>query len=215
MTRDTTPSSPGEAAHDAVLRAIRGGELAPGDRVREAELAAKLGLSRTPVREALRRLEAQGIIEHRPRVGAVVRRLSHSEVVELYEMRVILERTAAEMAAQHATGAELDEIADLNAALALAGAAPGDAAELNARFHQCIALAARNRFLLDALEAMANSLLLLGPTTLEDDARISTVVTQHGDIIDALRAGDRVAAGQAAAAHIETSLRHRLKAMRR
>ena len=198
-----------------VLKAIRAGDLAPGDRVREADLAAKLGLSRTPVREALRRLEAQGIIEHRPRIGAVVRRLSHSEVVELYEMRVILERTAAEMAAQHATGAELDEISDLNAALAQAGAAPRQAAELNARFHQCIALAARNRFLLGALEAMAHSLLLLGPTTLEDDARISTVVAQHGAIIDALRAGDRAAAGQAAAGHIETSLRHRLKAMRK
>ncbi|MCG6902778.1 MAG: GntR family transcriptional regulator, partial [Rhodobacter sp.] len=172
-------SSPAEAAHDAVLAAIRAGDLVPGDRLREADLAGQLGLSRTPVREALRRLEVQGIVEHRPRVGAVIRSLSHSEVVQLYEMRVILERTAAEMAAQHATGAELDEIGDLNAALAKATEDPRRAADLNARFHECIALAARNRFLLDALQALAHSLLVLGPTTLEDGERISTVVKQH------------------------------------
>lgn len=215
MSDKNQQSSPGDSAYGAVLRAIRAGDLKPGDRVREAELAGKLGLSRTPIREALRKLETQGIIEHRPRIGAIVRQLSHSEVVELYEMRVILERTAAEMAAQHSTAAELEEIADLNVALARKGATPRMAAALNARLHECIALAARNRFLLDALGTLANSSLLLGPTTLDDDARVSTVVVQHDAIIDALRAGDRLAAGQAAALHIETSLRHRLKAMRR
>ncbi len=92
--------SSGAAAYDAMIDAIRRGDFLPGARLREEEVGARLNLSRTPVREALRRLEAEGIVEHRPRAGAVVRQLSHAEVVELYEMRLVLERTAAEMAAQ-------------------------------------------------------------------------------------------------------------------
>ena len=75
--------SNGGAAYDALMDALRGGTYAPGDRLREAEVSERLGLSRTPVREALRRLEADGIVIHRPRVGATIRRLDHGEVVEL------------------------------------------------------------------------------------------------------------------------------------
>ena len=105
---ETIPPSPppprqsgGAAAFAALLDALRRGVFAPGDRLREEDVGQMLGLSRTPVREALRRLEAEGIIEHKPRQGAVIRTLDHSEMVELYEMRGVLERTAAQMAAQH------------------------------------------------------------------------------------------------------------------
>ena len=82
--------SQGEAAYAQLLTAIRRGDFLPGDRLRETDVADRLSLSRTPVREALRRLEADGIVEHRPRVGAVIRQLSHTELVELYEMRTTL-----------------------------------------------------------------------------------------------------------------------------
>jgi len=193
------------------MTALREGEYTPGDRLREEEVGARLSLSRTPVREALRRLEADGIVEHRPRLGAVVRQLDHAEVVELYEMRVVLERTAAEMAAKHATEAEIDALDDLNQRIADERHHPARAAAINQDFHRGLYLACRNRFLLEAARALNNSLLLLGPTTFTDEARIDTVVRQHQGIIDALRQGDIEAAGAAAEAHLQTSLRHRLK----
>ncbi|WP_246107381.1 GntR family transcriptional regulator [Puniceibacterium confluentis] len=205
--------SQGEVAYATLLQAIRKGQFRPGDRLREVEISQRLALSRTPIREALRKLEADGIVEHRPRLGAVIRSLSHAEVVELYEMRLVLERTAAEMAAKHGTGAEIDELGDINATIASASG-PAQAAALNQKFHRCIYLATRNRFLLESARALNNALLLLGPTTLVDEARIATVTRQHQDIIEAIRLGDSKAAGAASEAHLQTSLRHRLQVMR-
>ncbi|MEL6450677.1 MAG: GntR family transcriptional regulator [Pseudomonadota bacterium] len=205
--------SQGEAAYAQLLTAIRNGAFKPGDRLREVDVADRLSLSRTPIREALRRLEADGIVEHRPRLGAVIRQLSHTELVELYEMRIVLERTAAEMAAKHAASAEIDALHDLNEALS--GCAPAEAAALNQDFHRGIYLATRNRFLLESARSLNNALMLMGPTTLADAARISVVVAQHRDILDAITSGDATAAGQAAEAHLQTSLRHRLKVLAR
>lgn len=205
--------SSGQTAYDAVMEAIRRGDYVPGERLREEEVGARLNLSRTPVREALRRLEAEGIVEHQPRSGAVVRRLSHAEVVELYEMRVVLERTAAEMAAKHGTEAEFDTLATLNRQIAEERSNPARAAAINQAFHRGLYLAGRNRFLLDAARGLNNALLLLGPTTFTDAERIDVVVRQHAAIIEALDAGDAEAAGAAAEAHLQTSLRVRLEAL--
>ena len=161
----------------------------------------------------MRRLEAERIIEHSPRIGAVIRTLDQTEVVELYEMRLVLERTAAEMAAKHAMEAEVDALGALNEQIAQAVQDPSRAAAINQQFHRAIYLAARNRFLLESARALNNALLLLGPTTLADEARINTVVQQHNQIIDAVSRGDMDAAGAAAEAHLQTSLRHRLSVM--
>ena len=207
-------ASQSDIAYARLFEAVQGGSYRPGDRLREAEVAERLSMGRTPVRDALRRLEAEGIVEHRPRLGAVIRSLSQPEVVELYEMRIVLERTAAELAARHAGSAELAELEDLNAAMGAEGLGPEQAARLNANFHRCLFMAARNRFLLEASRGMTNALMLLGPTTLDDTPRIREVHRQHAAILDAVRAHDSAAAGTAAAVHIETSLRHRLKALR-
>lgn len=210
-----TGKSSGQTAYEAIVEAIRGGVFRPGDRLREEDVGDRLSLSRTPVREALRRLEAEGIVEHRPRIGAIVRQLDHAEVVELYEMRVVLERTAAELAARHGTEAEFDTLDDINQQIADERANPARAAAINQDFHRALYLACRNRFLLGAARALNNSLLLLGPTTFTDEARVDTVVRQHQSIIDGLRANDPEAAGAAAEAHLQTSLRQRLKALPR
>lgn len=214
MKRDAASSqSSGEAAYRALLASIREGIFRPGDRLREEEVGDRLALSRTPVREALRRLEADGIIEHKARIGAVIRKLSHSEVVELYEMRVVLERTAAELAAKHGTEAEFDALDECNDDISREKSNPAKAAAINQQFHQGLYLACRNRFLLEAARALNNSLLLLGPTTYTDEARVDVVFNQHKSIVDALREGDPEAAGAAAEAHLQTSLRHRLKVL--
>jgi len=214
MTSSDEPDlSQGGVAFAKLMAAIKDGVLRPGDRLREIDIAERFSLSRTPIREALRRLEAERIIEHRPRIGAIIRMLDQTEVVELYEMRLVLERTAAEMAAKHAMEAEVDALADLNKNITKAVHNPSRAAAINQQFHRAIYLATRNRFLLESARALNNALLLLGPTTLADEARINTVVHQHNQIIDAISRGDIEAAGVASEAHLQTSLRHRLSVM--
>jgi DNA-binding GntR family transcriptional regulator len=213
MAEEEAEKSQGEVAFSKLMKAIESGVYSPGDRLREVEISDRLSLSRTPVREALRRLEAENIIEHRPRVGAVIRTLGQTEVVELYEIRLVLERTAAELAAKHGTDAEVDRLAALNEDITANMGDAAKAAAINQKFHRAIYLAARNRFLLDAARALNNALLLLGPTTLADADRIATVVRQHSQIIEAIRAGDIEGAGAAAEAHLQASLRFRLKVM--
>lgn len=203
--------SSGDAAYRSLVQAIRSGDFAPGDRLREEDVAHRLGLSRTPIREALRRLEHNGIVEHRPRIGAVIRRLSHIEIVELYEMRMVLERTAATMASQHGSDAEFDALEAMNREIAARRTEPQHCAAINQQFHQALYLAARNRFLMSSADAINNALLLLGPTTYTDPERIDTVLVQHADILDALRRRDGTTAGAAAEAHLQASLRYRLK----
>ena len=210
---DSQGMSQGEMAYARLVTAIREGRYQPGDRLREVEVAESLSLSRTPVREALRKLESDGIVEHRARIGAIIRTLTQPEVVQLYEMRLVLERTAAEMAATHASAAEIDALEELNEEIGQMTADPQQASALNQKFHRGIYLATRNRFLLDAARALNNALLLLGPTTMADATRIATVHGQHMDILAAIRSRDAKAAGEAAATHLQTSLRHRLKVM--
>ena len=116
---DSAPPIPrdlGQDAYGRIRAAIRAGTLAPGLRLTETDLAARFGVSRTPVRQAIARLEAEGLLTHAPRRGLTVTRPDHAQVVELYVMREILEGAAARLAAQHATETELAAMAELIAA---------------------------------------------------------------------------------------------------
>jgi len=199
--------------YDHLFQAIEQGDLKPGDRLLETDLAQRFGVSRTPIREAIRKLEADGIVVHQPRVGAVVRTLGQQEIVELYEMRIVLETTAAAMAAKHASNAEIRTLNALNADMASAHTDAIKVAQVNRKFHRCIMDAARNQFLSHSYNALSHALILLGKTTLETSARVETIVQQHAQIIDALNAGDQDAASSAMQQHMETSLDHRLQAL--
>jgi len=203
-----------DTAYEKLFHAIEIGEIEPGERLLEIELAKRFGVSRTPIREAIRKLESEGIIQHLPRVGAVVRHLGQPEIVELYEMRIVLEATAAEMAAQHASSAELATLDALNSDMLDASANPNTVAQVNRQFHFCIVEAARNQFLTHCYHDLSNALMLLGKTTLDTKQRIDHVYSQHADIIIALRERDGIAAAIAMKNHMETSLTHRLKAYR-
>ena len=104
-------ASMGDAAYDALFGAIEQGTLKPGARLREIELSEWVGASRTPIREALGRLEAEGLVSRDPSRGMVVAELDHGLVAELYVMREVLEGTAAALAARHASDAEIDNAA--------------------------------------------------------------------------------------------------------
>lgn len=217
MTEPGAPETPdtshGENAYLRLLDAIRRGELAPGARLRETELSLRLGISRTPVREALRRLEAEGLVTHAPRLGAVVRSLQYQEIMELYEMRAVLEGTAARMAARHASDIETAELDALNSAMATADD-PAEVARANARFHAGILHAAKNRFLIRAMEALEKTLLILGPSTLADAERARAAAEEHRKILVAIRQNDGAKAEARMRAHIEAGQRARLILLR-
>ena len=206
-------SPQGNSTYRRLLEEIRNGDLRPGARLREAELADRLGISRTPVREAIRLLEADGLVAHAPRQGATIRVLDYSEVMELYEMRAVLEGTAARLAARSASDLELDELAALNAELA-ATADPRAAYELNRQFHMTLQDAAKNRYLVKSVNALQKTLLILGPSTLTEADRAQQAVREHDAILQALKARDGAGAESCMRAHIEAAHRVRLKAFR-
>ena len=203
-----------DTAYEKLFHAIEIGEIGPGERLLEIELAKRFGVSRTPIREAIRKLESEGIIQHLPRVGAIVRQLGQPEIVELYEMRIVLEATAAEMAAQHASHAEIETMIALNDDMAEGGYSGHDIARINRRFHLCIVDAARNQFLKHCYHDLSNTLMLLGETTLDTAQRVQIVCAQHSDIVTALQKRDPAQAAQMMRIHMQTSLSHRLKAYR-
>jgi DNA-binding GntR family transcriptional regulator len=210
---DDTEIPQGQGAYRRLLDEIRSGALAPGARLRETDLADRLGISRTPVREAIRQLEADGLVVHLPRQGATIRSLDHAEVVELYEMRAVLEGTAARLAARAASDIELAELMALNAELARAPAGP-QARELNRQFHRTLIEAARNRFLVKSMSALQKTLLILGPSTLAEPDRAVSAVKEHGAVLVALQQRDGGAAEAAMRAHVEAALSARLRGMR-
>jgi DNA-binding GntR family transcriptional regulator len=206
---DLPPRDLGQDAYARIRAAIRSGQLAPGLRLTETDLAARFGVSRTPVRQAIARLEAEGLLTHEARRGLTVTRPDHAQIVELYVMREILEGAAARLAAQHATETEIEALAEL---LAAEPAAFGDAArlaEINQRLHGLLYLAAHNRYLLRSLELLAATIALL-PSLLTEGARAEAAHAEHVAILDALRRRDGDAAEAAARAHARAAQRHRL-----
>ncbi|TYC64123.1 GntR family transcriptional regulator [Stappia sp. BW2] len=206
-------SSQGNAVYRQLLDEVRDGRLNPGDRLRETEIAERLGVSRTPVREAIRLLETDGIVAHVPRLGATIRSLDYAEVMELYEMRAVLEGTAARLAARAASEIEIDELFDMNRELERLGSDP-EAFVLNRQFHAALLDAAKNRFLSWSMNSLQKSLMILGPTTLTEPDRAEKAVEEHFGILEALRVRDGKLAEAAMRAHIEMAQRVRVRSLR-
>ncbi|WP_315901601.1 GntR family transcriptional regulator [Salipiger bermudensis] len=202
-------------AYALLLQEITSGRLEPGTRITETELAERLQMSRTPVREALRRLEAEGLVTHKPRVGVIVRQLSYSELMELYEMRWVLEGTAARLAARAASDVEIEELAAINDEMA---ACAGDGAALyalNRQFHTTLIAAARNRYLVKSVRSIELTLQILGPTPLREMRRAQEVIAEHAAVVEALRARDGAGAEAAMRAHMDAAQRTRLRQLRK
>lgn len=197
--------------HAMLHERIVAGTLRPGDRLREAQIAAEMGVSRTPVREALRRLEGDGLVAHEAHKGAVVRQLDYRAVTELYAIREVLEGTSAALAARHMSETEIDALEDIVEAGGRHRDDAREAARLNKVFHTALCTGAHNRYLVKILDQLALAMALLGPTTLGMDARRDAAVAEHRAILAAVRARDAEAAEAAARAHIRAAQRARLK----
>ncbi len=201
----------GATAYRRLQDAIREGELAPGTRLREEDLAATLRMSRTPVREALRQLHTEGLLTQDAQRGLAVSRLDHQMMTELYLMRDVLEGTAARLAARHASEAEIAVLRDLVEVEAKLGRDPKALARHNQRFHEALYLAAHNRYLLKTLNALRDAMALLGETTYAAQGRPKSALAEHRAIVEAISSGDAGAAEASARAHIQAAQRTRIR----
>jgi DNA-binding GntR family transcriptional regulator len=205
VARDRSRSA-ADYAYAALREEIVEGRFPPGRRMREIELASWLGISRTPTRQALSRLEIEGLVALQPRAGLVVSSLDAAAMAELYEMRGALEGTAAAMAARHASARDVEALVQLVEA---EGALPEDPAiryRHNLAFHGAIYQAAHNRYLMKSLQALNDAIALLGPTTMGVAGRLADAHEEHRRIVAAIAAQDGDKAESEARAHVGRAL---------
>lgn len=202
----TTDASLGAFVYRYVMDVLRSGELKPAERIREQDIAERLNVSCTPVREALGRLVEKRLLEPVGGRGLVVQTLHASEVVDLYVMREIIEGAAARLAAQHASQPELAALEDIHARFAAyAEDDQNGLARLNCLFHDAIHRAACNLYLDTASQEFHDAIALLGPTTFSLVQRPKDATREHREMLDAIAARDADRAEQAARAHIRAA----------
>lgn len=204
-------ASRGEYVYCTLRDAIQSGRYRPGERVREDEIAKSLGVSRTPVREALHRLSERGLLELASGRGLVVVELNKQQMVELYAMREMLEGAAAGLAAQHASTAEIDTMNRLLEELRSAGENSETVAYLNRLLHQTIYDAAHNRYLLQTLNELRDAMALLRNTTFAVSGRPAAADIEHQAIVLAIQKRSPEHAEQAARFHIREAQRARME----
>ncbi len=202
----------GEFVYRELKRAIRDGEYHPGERMRESDITQKLGVSRTPVREAFRRLQSEGRLTFEPQRGAVVAELDRQEVAELYALRQYLEGTAARFAAQHASGSEIEAMEYI---LKQTKGLHDDLRtfnQVNWELHHAIYAAAHNRFLTRAFAALSDHMALLRGTRYIPPGRSECLYQEHRRIVEAIKDRDPDAADRAAQDHIANAFKTHLEA---
>ena len=197
-------------AYTLILEAIDTGIYRPGDRLVESELADRLGVSRTPVREALQRLETQSLLARDGR-SLIVASLDHNQMAELYVVRAELEGLAAKLAAKHATPEEKRVLQDMVDEDRKIVNDPNALARANRRFHKQIHLASHNRYLVQQLDLLHRSMALMATTSLAAEGRGEVAMQEHQQIVDAIIAGHENAAFDALRTHISVAFMTRLK----
>jgi DNA-binding GntR family transcriptional regulator len=172
-------------AYNLILEAIDNGLFKPGDRLVESDLAERFGVSRTPIREALQRLETQSLLARDGR-SLIVSTLDHNQMTELYAVRTELEGLAARLAARHATIEEVRVLGDLVVSDRDLLGDPSALSLANRRFHKQIHLASHNRYLVQQLDLVHRSMALMATTTLAVEGRSETALDEHQAIVDAI-----------------------------
>ncbi|MBW6508981.1 MAG: GntR family transcriptional regulator [Desulfuromonadales bacterium] len=177
-----------ETIRDAILK----GNLKPGEKVAEPELAERFGISRTPIREAFRQLESEGYLTVIPRKGAVVAALSERDVQEFYAIKSILEGYAASLAARNLTEKELERLETVNNKLRTL-AAEGDVRSfyrVHNEFHEVFLKAADNNKLYELIHQLGMKFSRLRIASLSVNGRMEISVDEHDSLLDAFRRKD-------------------------
>lgn len=196
-----------DQAYEAIREGILGGRYPAGDRLREEELAEEVGVSRTPVREALRRLDGEGLVEFVPNRGAHVAAWSDGDLDEIFDLRAVLEGFAARLAARRAKPEHLARLRDLADRMdALAGGRSRDRfdriSELNNEFHATIVEAGGNRKLGGLIAGLVQIPLVHRTFRRYDAEDLARSMGHHRELITALEHGDVNWAGTVMRSHI-------------
>lgn len=204
-------------AVDNAYRAIREGIISgiypQGSHLTALQLAEANGLSRTPVREAMRRLDAEGLISLIPNRGAFVARWTRTEIEQIYELRVLLEAFAAQVAAERATDEQIETLRELAEQMTVATTSPeidhGAIAEVNGDFHHAVLDACGNTRLRELLGSLTEMPLVLSTFRNYTRAELQRSAAQHRELVNAIAARDSAWANAVMTAHIR-SARHTL-----
>ena len=200
---DRRPTRAGTLA-SALADAITAGDLPPGTPLEEERLASAHGVSRTPVREALRLLAAAGLVEQRPRRGSVVSRPDPRRLAEMFQAMAELEAVCATLCARAMDRAAKARLAARHAAMGRMAAA-GDLAayrDANVAFHEALYAGADNAYLAELAQATRLRLAPFRAAQLGGEDRLAASHAEHGAIVAALLAGDGAAAAAAVRAHL-------------
>jgi DNA-binding GntR family transcriptional regulator len=198
-------STESERAYAAIGELIRSGAYAAGDPLRESSIATRIGVSRTPVREALRRMAAEGTVEFEPNRGATLALLSPADVDHLFDLRALLEPYGARLAAGRRTAAHLERLEELYERMSLEESVNDlDAiSELNTRFHHEILEAADAPIVRDTVGVVTRRSIVRSTFGRYTPSQHVRSQQHHRDLIDALRAGNASWAESTMRAHIE------------
>jgi DNA-binding GntR family transcriptional regulator len=199
-----------DKAYKSLHAAIQSNELKPGTRLRELELTEWFGISRTPIREALQRLQSEGLIVNDPELGLIVAKLDIRMLSELYEVREVLEGTAAAFAARHASEGEITVLRELVRQGYEDCKDPDQLAANNRAFHEALYRSAHNRYLQKTLSAFRESMSLHVSATLSVAGRSKESLDQHNMIVSEIENRNPAGAEEAARAHIRQAYRLRL-----
>lgn len=206
-------SAAAEIAYTLIRAKILEGEFTGGQRLKEGELSVECQVSRTPVREALRRLATDGLVEITPNSGAVVASWNDGDILDLYAVRQQLESLAASWAAERRTDAQLRQMEDLSEEnMRLAGqGSPRDAeaqiSAINSKLHHLIIEAAGSRALSAAVAQVTEAPLMLRTFRKYDQAQMLRSATDHVQLVAAIRDCDGELAGTIMRVHILHGLR--------
>lgn len=193
-----------------LLDLIEKGELRPGRRLRETELAEWLGISRTPVREALHRLHAMGLAEHGPQRGLIIAHMTYDQLRQLFAVREGLEGMATRLAASHASFAEIALLREM-VAEDRSTSDPKQLVQRNKLLHRQIVQASHNDYMIEALNNLSVHLSLLPSSTYTKTTRIHAAQAEHEEIVEAIAAREGERAERAARKHIAEGFGIRLK----
>lgn len=208
-------ASNSQHAYDTILGAILNRKILSGQRLAEIPVAKAINVGRTPVREALMRLEADGFVSSEPRVGLVVASNTLETISEIYEVREVLESFAARLATRYARPSDIFAIQNLHLE-SVELTALRDTLHLrllNTRFHEAIHVAARNDQLRRTLRQLVNRLRLSPVSIYDVPGRAEQILEEHNAIIEAIVARDEDAAAQLAAIHQRRDKEARLAKM--
>ena len=197
-------------AYGLILEAIDVGIYKPGSRLVESELAERFGVSRTPIREALQRLETQALLIRDGR-SLIVASLDHNQLAELYAVRSELEGLAARLAAQHAAPEEVRVLRKMVEDDRKLVDDPEALSRANRRFHKQIHLASHNRYLVLQLDLVHRTMALLATTSLAVEGRGEGSLAEHDAIVTAIENGDGDAAYASLKTHISKAFETRLE----